>query len=113
MTLDDVPADTLMTLTAELYRLFRFAHCNPACHACKKSIGVGSEFQLLSFKGKDEMLCKECTKDDLEVVHQASLGKKEKLLNGPHGRRTGHNGNGTNWMNSGYSRPSGQALGAE
>lgn len=106
MTIDDVPADTITTLTEELDRLFKFAHCNPTCHACRKSIGVGEEFQLLSFEGKDEMLCSGCTKDDLEAVHQTSVEKKEQLLNGPSGRRTGHNGNGTNWMGAGYSRPS-------
>lgn len=106
MTLDDVPADTVTTLTDALDRLFKFAGCKPTCHACKKSIAVGSEFQLLSFKGKDEMLCNECTKDDLEVEHQAKLEKREQLLDGPYGRRTGHSWNGQNWVSPGYSRPS-------
>ena len=104
MTLDDVPADTLMTLTAELDRLFKFARCNPSCHACKKSIGVGSEFQLLSFNGKDEMLCTNCDKEKLIEAKAEAARLHEEYLKSPEyaHRNQSLKPNGY-W---GYSRPS-------
>ena len=73
MTLDDVPADTIMELTPELDRLFRFAQCVPTCHACQKPIRLGKRFQLLSYLGSDEMLCELCGRPELEAQHQEKL----------------------------------------
>ncbi len=70
MTLDDIPADIMLSLTNELDRLFKAAHCNPACHACYQRIKVGEDFQLLSFDGRDQMVCHNCDRDKLEKIKQ-------------------------------------------
>lgn len=86
MTLDDVPADTILTLTKDLDRLFRFANCDPTCHACDKTIKIGTDFQLISVSPKDrphkryyvdpdgpytdEMACGKCTRADLTRAAQ-------------------------------------------
>ena len=97
MKLEDIPADVLMTLTSELERLFRFADCNPACHACKKYIEIGDQFQLLSFDGTDEMTCAKCDRKELERQKHEALVEQERLDSRPRslGGRIG-----------GYSRPS-------
>ena len=66
MTLDDIPADVILTLTGEMNRLFNAAGCTPLCHACSSDILIGKKFKLLSFLGTDEMLCGRCTREDLE-----------------------------------------------
>ena len=63
--IDDVPTDTVMELTADLTRAFKFAGCAPTCHACQRSIEVGSKFQLISYEGTDEMLCGRCDRKGL------------------------------------------------
>ena len=75
MTLDDVPADTLMALTDELDRLFKFAGCNPACHVCGRKISVKGRFRLVSYRGEDRMTCARstCTRAGLERKHQAKI----------------------------------------
>ena len=78
MTLDDIEPDTIIILTEELQRLFRFAECDPACHACEKHIDIGENFQLAThtpktYRGelegdgesRDVMLCSTCTVVDL------------------------------------------------
>ena len=91
MTLDDVPADMMLSLTGELDRLFRAARCRPTCHSCWKPIGVGTDFQLLSFRGFDKMVCgkKTCNRESLEKLYQEELASKARAE-----------------MKSGYSRPS-------
>lgn len=100
MTLDDIPADVLMTLTGELERLFLFARCSPTCHVCGCKISVGDSFQLLSYHGRDEMVCSNCGRDDLEHQHQEKLASGYKWIE----HRSGHG-----WYHkvvSGYSRVS-------
>ena len=69
--IDKVPADTIMLMTKRLERIFRFADCEPACHACHASIEVGDKFQLATYtppknyrgqvmKSRDTMLCTNC-----------------------------------------------------
>ena len=79
MTLDDIPADQIFTLTLELERLFRFARCVPKCHACDCPIVVGEDFQLISciwYKGThfeeavDEMVCGNCDRAKLEAAKE-------------------------------------------
>lgn len=103
MTLDNIPADTLMTLTAELDRLFKFAHCKPSCHACRKPIEVGSAFQLLSFKGKDEMLCTNCDKEKLIEAKAEAARLHEEYLKSPEYAHRNQSLKNGRW---GYSRPS-------
>lgn len=76
MTLDDVPAGVLQVMTPELARLFRAAGCQPMCHACAENIEVGDTFQLLSFDGRDQMLCALCDREDLEALE---LRREEQL----------------------------------
>ena len=73
MNLDDVPADAVMILTQELDRLFKFANCNPRCHACQKQIDIGQQFQLVSFRGMDRMTCGTCDRSGLERARQKYL----------------------------------------
>ena len=62
MTLDDVPADTQMVLTAELRRLFLVAKCKPTCHSCGRTLAVGDDFSLSTIDGRDVMHGSCCTK---------------------------------------------------
>ena len=104
MTLDDIPADTTLTLTDELDRLFKAVGCNPTCHACGHTIELGQAFMLLSLDGMDEMLCHECDREALILKKERDVEKREILMEG----RTGTPSNGTGWSKrgGGYSRPS-------
>ena len=66
MTIDDIPADVLMTLTNELDRLFRAVHCKPTCHGCGATLSVGDSFQLISYRGRDQMACSKCDREKIE-----------------------------------------------
>ncbi len=104
MVLDDVPANTIMALTPELDRLFRFAKCNPTCHACKAKIEVGESFQLLSLDGKDEMLCVACDREKLiEAKAEAARLYKVYLKSPEYAHRSQSIKADGHW---GYSRPS-------
>jgi len=109
MTIDDVPADTVVELTAELDRLFKAVGCKPACHACKTKLAIGDRFQLLSYQGIDEMVCATCDRDalkkrddDKEVAKAAAEVKRAENLKAH-----------IAWKHSqglgGYSRPSATA----
>ena len=102
MTLDDVPADKIMTLTDELDRLFKAAGCEPACHACSVGIESGEEFQLLSFHGTDEMLCHKCTREDLEEQRREKERRQREREEYIAKYRHGNTGPR---MGGGYSRP--------
>lgn len=111
MTLDDVPADKIMTLTDELNRLFKAAGCKPQCHACGVEIEIGAEFQLLSFYGTDEMLCHKCKREELEERRR----EEERQEADKEHRRQEHTawvtaeharGNKGPRYGGGYSRPS-------
>ena len=73
MTLDEI---TILTLTNELNRLFRFAKCILTCRACLKAIEIGQDFQLASYKAEgmnyyyDEMLCTSCDLEDLARLQE-------------------------------------------
>lgn len=106
MTLDDIPEGTTQTLTAELDRLFRYAGCDPTCHACRTPIKVGEVFTLTMYrrdrfggssferekKPRDVMLCGECTVDDLARAEQNARRRRARYME-EHPR-------------AGYSRPS-------
>lgn len=75
MNLEEIPADEIVVLSAQLNRAFRSVGCQPGCHCCKKSIDVGDEFKLamveqveaaglssrMRGEPRDEMLCTDCT----------------------------------------------------
>jgi hypothetical protein len=46
MTVNEIPADETVEMTATLHRAFRVAGCRPTCHACLKAIPTGSMFKL-------------------------------------------------------------------
>jgi len=107
MTLDDIIPDTVTLLTEELLRLFRYADCEPECHACHKPIEVGKKFQLATRvystgwfregeqESRDVMLCSNCTILDLI--------KEEKRARRAHQR---YRAEKISMGLSGYSRPS-------
>jgi len=106
MTLDDIPEGKTLTLTAFINRLFKYAGCDPTCHACSTVIKVGELFKLAmhrrqiftgaSFKRLDEprdtMLCGNCTVDDLTRTETNRRRRYSRYLD-EHPR-------------AGYSRPS-------
>lgn len=81
--LDDIPADTTIEMTLDLIRAFKSGGCHPACHNCGEELVAGKRFKLAYVKdpmfyagwtldhamkeseSTDEMLCDECTADDL------------------------------------------------
>lgn len=91
MTLDDIPADEMRTMTKDMARLFLAAKCEPECHCCFADIEVGMRFQLASVDGTDEMLCYECSPSDLVEKRNRDKRALEARLARPYG---------------GYSRPS-------
>ncbi len=65
-SLDAIKADTDVEMTPTLRRLFLAEGCDPACHACKKPLKDGQTFQLLSYKGTDEMVHPKCGVEGLK-----------------------------------------------
>ncbi len=100
MNVEDIPADTTLTLTSELDRLFKAAGCIPGCHACEGDIYLEEKFMLLSFNGTDQMLCQDCDRGDLERALELKEQRREELMRQFPPRR------GANYGGSGYSRPS-------
>ena len=102
MTLDEVPADQIMTLTPELDRAFKAAGCKPECHVCRNTIVVGKDFELVSFMGYDQMTCSKCGRKGLERKHQEKLDDGYEWIK--------HPGQLGYWYKpkpgGGYSRPS-------
>jgi hypothetical protein len=46
MTIEEIPADEVTVMTADLHRLFNAAGCDPWCHCCHKKLKVGMNFKL-------------------------------------------------------------------
>lgn len=46
MKVEEVPADTLVEMTPELYQEFCIGGCVPQCHLTKKWIRIGDKFKL-------------------------------------------------------------------
>ena len=81
--LKDIPADTTIKMTEDLIRAFKIADCDPTCHNCGEELVAGMLFKLAHVKelefystwtlehsidqaeSTDEMLCDNCTADDL------------------------------------------------
>ena len=95
MTLDDIPADTLLILTRLAEKLFKVAGCDPACHACEVDLKLGDEYKLATHEERDVMLCGKCTPADLtRQTEEAAERLRIYRLNNPY---------------SGFSRPSRRA----
>ncbi len=64
-SIDDIPADTVVTMTREWHLLFNAGGCNPACHGCQRLLPVRSRFKLSTIKPfkdkrREVMLCGRC-----------------------------------------------------
>jgi len=95
--LNEIPADIDLVITDELIRTFRQEDCDPHCHCCGAKIASGMIFKLAyiktvgpwhtnqdkvsqGYKGQeaeDEMLCENCTADDL-IAYKEKLWAKSK-----------------------------------
>jgi len=110
ISLEDLPADTTIMMTDELIRLFRFAKCEPTCHACEKALPVGVEFRLMTAPARplrpsiilpsgrrteqefiDEMVCSTCGLTELDAMYErkeaariAALPSTRKGYSRPH-----------------------------
>lgn len=106
--LDDIEAGTDTVMTKELVRLFKYAGCNPHCHACEKPIKVDQTFKLVPHKkaagwepeGKllDEMCCAKCSEPELIKRDRRVADERTKRYYSSTSRQAGFVG--------GYSRPS-------
>ncbi len=63
--IDDIPADEEVVLTATLDRMFKAAGCDPTCHCCENALDIGDTFKLACVDVDDQMLCANCTTEDL------------------------------------------------
>ena len=71
MTLDDIPPDLVLILTAEFDRLFKSVKCNPTCHGCNKAIKIGAKFQLVTHKRVIDIL--EPTSKTIDALRKLNL----------------------------------------
>ena len=46
MSIEEIPSNELVEMTALFHRAFNAAGCNPACHCCYRFIEVGDKFKL-------------------------------------------------------------------
>ncbi|TDQ12192.1 hypothetical protein [Pedobacter metabolipauper] len=46
MSVEEIPSDTLVEMTPELYQEFAQGGCVPACHLSEKWINIGDKFRL-------------------------------------------------------------------
>ncbi len=117
MTLDDVPADVTMELTAELDRLFKTAGCRPTCHVCFHKLALGDTFSLVALNGMDQMVCARarCGRKGLEQKAEREAKEKKDREDTDKAARVAWNKKYPNVGNrpaygGGYSRPSRAAL---
>jgi hypothetical protein len=61
MSIEQIPADELVTMTELWHRAFNAAGCNPMCHCCHKWISVDVEFKLATVQ---QIPTKEFSKQD-------------------------------------------------
>ena len=83
-----IPPSTDTVMTAELQRLFRYAKCDPACHACGKKILPGEVFKLHPHRPVrdwiliDEMLCANCGEPDLVLRDERETARRAAYRGG-------------------------------
>lgn len=83
MTIEEIPADKLTTMTKVFYQAFVALGCNPTCHCCNKIIAWDNKFKLATVdtygtdsansgisayateKTREVMLCEKCTIEDM------------------------------------------------
>ena len=113
MTLDDIPADVEMALTAELDRLFKVAGCRPTCHVCFHKLAIGDAFSLVALNGTDQMACAraQCGRKGLEKKAEREVKEKKDRADVDKAARVAWDKKYPNTRNrpaygGGYSRPS-------
>lgn len=112
--LNDIAPSTDTVLTDELKRLFLYAGCDPACHACGRRIKVGDTFKLTPHKKaagwepegerRDEMCCAKCGEPELLKRDKRSDAERTKRYYSSGSARSGVR------VGGGYSRLSKAAL---
>jgi len=82
--IDKIVADEEIEMTPLLRRAFLLTACDPACHCCGNDIGDGAVFKLAAVIGQwnkddyyDEMLCENCTVQDL--LDERDRKEKERI----------------------------------
>ena len=98
MSVEEIPSDINILMTAHLHRVFNAGGCDPMCHACKKLLPVDTEFKLATItpsvaapsykygpgepkrvletlKSREVMLCGTCNAEDF---NRASLEGAKK-----------------------------------
>lgn len=91
-----IPADTTIEMTDDLIRAFKLLGCDPTCHNCGMKLTAGVPFKLAYVKDplcwadcsleyclesaneEDEMLCDNCTADDLLESRKVQWKEWEK-----------------------------------
>lgn len=93
MTVEQIPADKLMTMTEEWHRAFNASGCNPMCHGCYKNIKVNEKFKLATIEAavakgsaarntiesKEVMLCEKCNPEDVEKQDAKVIEEYRKM----------------------------------
>lgn len=90
MKVEEVPADTLIEMSVELYQEFCIGGCVPQCHLTKQWIRIGDKFKLstvpvahhpsgatgglLRLETREVMLCESANVEDF-------IKEQEKLVN--------------------------------
>lgn len=98
MNIEEIPADKLVAMTANLSRLFKAGGCAPMCHACATSIKVGQNFKLSTLvtavmkgslnytdlESREVMLCENCTTTDLNKpeIEKIEIERKRRAAGG-------------------------------
>lgn len=98
MKIEEIPADEVVKMTANLSRLFKAGGCAPMCHACAEKIKVGDNFKLSTIvsairrgsmnytdlSGREVMLCEKCTTDDLNKpeIEKIRIEQKRRAAGG-------------------------------
>lgn len=101
-TIEQIPADEVIEMTALFHRLFNAGGCNPMCHCCMKMLPVGSIFKLSTVeqmlyemaegnirrygykirtgevKTKEVMLCEDCTPEAFKDYQENMFTQNQK-----------------------------------
>lgn len=95
MTIDKIPSNELIVMTAEMHRLFNAGGCDPACHGCWNKLPVGSIFKLATvkvahakpgnasrkyIKSQEVMLCETCNPEDVSTRAKKIAKSESELL---------------------------------
>jgi hypothetical protein len=94
MSIEEIPADVVLKMSADWHRAFNTAGCNPMCHGCGEWIKVDDDFKLAvvntnrrgvggssyvtgSLVSRDVMLCAKCTPESVETASKEAIERIE------------------------------------